>query len=80
MGYDFHSGCHGVPYIIDKENKQFRFDPLACVGKLAKGIFKEGTGQFTGNVKVNKVIGPEETVEGLEGTPEAAPGEGDSPF
>jgi len=55
----------GVPYEIDKVNKLFKFDPMACVGQLCKTVWEENTHPTTKRVsiRINRVIGVNESVE-----------------
>ena len=66
----------GVPYEIDKVNKVFRFDPMECLGKVAKGVWEIQKYQGRERSRLVRVISVEEEVETLGGDSEP----GDLPF
>ena len=55
----------GVGYVIDKENKVFRFDPMDCVGAMCKTLWEEQTFEGRTRSRIQRVISAEETVEDL---------------
>jgi len=66
-----------VPYEIIKDDagnpKTFRFDPMACVGKYAKGVWEEQTYEGRTRSRLQRVIGVSEDVESLEGGSDELP-------
>lgn len=56
-----------VPYEIDKENKIFRFDPMACVGAMCKTVWEEQTFEGRTRSRIRRIISVKEEVEDLGG-------------
>ena len=56
-----------VSYEIDKEKRLFRFEPMDCVGKVAKGVWEEQTYEGRTRSRLQRVISVHEEVETLGG-------------
>ncbi len=63
-----------VKYEINQERKVFRFNPNDCIGKQAKGVFKESEFEGRKRVKLTQIIPETAEVEDLTGN------EGEAPF
>ena len=65
----------GVSYVIDKEKRIFRFDPLECVGKPCKTVWEENEYKGRVRARIQRVISPEEEIERLTSEEEDKGGE-----
>ena len=56
-----------VAYVVDKESKVFRFDPMDCVGAMCKTVWTEQTFEGRTRSRISRVISATEEVEDLGG-------------